>query len=760
MKLTPEQKQEKKLLEALTVASNRIRSDWSFHKIKTFGDLLRSAGYNDEQIASKGYFPSELNAVVDFSAVKEFISDREVELSTSLWLRKNPPDLTKGSEEVNVSVAPAEPTLVDLTKSVEVEVMPEPSPDEWELPPNKRIKCFLYWFQKKAVKQLLAGIVDGQINRQTSTVLTSHVSYYHTKRGQQLIAGTGTGKTFIIGATLAYLLESKFHQGKTFSPWPYVVITKASVVEQTKRVLEKHFSIDTITEVQVIGIDQLRSKFGGRFLKQEIVHEEGEAHRKWMWRPYINPILMIWDESHALKNLDSQQSQIGQAYNDILDNTWQIFSSATPYTRVIEAKCFAVSTRVPYKFGFANEAPLLNTHFNDFAKQIADPASPEEYSPAAVERLTEKLEDYIVRVKGVKPQFKAKNHIQMIGFATPEEKVYYEQAWERYQERKAKLEGEEGAGVNSKFLILVEMLKFSQAAELCRAPHIAKLMWQSVAAGKAAVAAVKFKQTIIKAVDILVNNYNVSRDQISLIWGGGQTKLTKKQKAKKALMENEGALAAMEAQGITLEDLDLDDVEVLEQKALDPSLRLGNQDPKERQREIDRFQSGKSVYCMYTFRAGGVGLSLHHTDELTTEKVRHKPSGYAVEEDIPKIPTRPRINFVAPTYSAIELVQGLGRCPRLTSLSDTEQILLFYRGTIEERIARIVAAKLRCLTKVVRQREDWSDMVVGGVGQEDVVEQKHISSTPVPAEDEEDQDSVGITGDSDLDDNNNEEEEE
>ena len=68
----------------------------------------------------------------------------------------------------------------------------------------------------------------------------------------------------------------------------------------------------------------------------------------------------------------------------------------------------------------------------------------------------------------------------------------------------------------------------------------------------------------------------------------------------------------------------------------------------------------------------------------------------------------------------MELVQGLGRCPRLTSLSNTPQVILFFRGTIEERVAAIVSMKLQCLTKVVRSREDWQDIILEAKTEEDV----------------------------------------
>jgi hypothetical protein len=117
------------------------------------------------------------------------------------------------------------------------------------------------------------------------------------------------------------------------------------------------------------------------------------------------------------------------------------------------------------------------------------------------------------------------------------------------------------------------------------------------------------------------------------------------------------------------------------------------------------------MFCIYSFKSGGVGLSLHHTDEFTSIKVRRQKNGYANIEDIPKIQVRPREVFVSPTWSAIELVQAVGRAPRLTSLSNTTQTLLFYRGTVEEEQAFVVSHKLRCLSKVVRQRENWQDLI-------------------------------------------------
>lgn len=390
---------------------------------------------------------------------------------------------------------------------------------------------------------------------------------------------------------------------------------------------------------------------------------------------------------------------------------------------------------------------LTNKNFLEFAQNIASDygrldIKPEEYSPSAMGRLREYMNDYIIQVKGIQPQFRARNRVELINFDCQADREYYEKAFERYLKEKAKIEAQIGI-MGSKFLILVEMMKFAQAAEFTRMPHIARRMYNAVNNKdfpRVACCANKFKGSITRAVQVLINDFNVKRDDISLIWGGGQ-QLTKKQKQKKTITSNEMLMQMLKESDIDMEDLDLDDIDIPSEEELKfpPELRLGIQSKQDRQREIDRFQKGITHYCFYTFRAGGVGLSLHHTDKLTIQKVRHKESGYAYEEDIPLIPTRPRINFVAPTYSAIDLVQALGRCPRITSLSDTEQILIYYRGTIEERIAAIVNAKLKSVKNFNRNRESWEDVITGGkYGESDSeIDRKHLTDSNVDDSEEE-----------------------
>ena len=555
------------------------------------------------------------------------------------------------------------------------------------------------------------------------------------KHGQLLLASTGLGKTFAAGALIRRLEDRDFTKNKSFGHVKYLYVTRATVVTQAERVFEEYFNLTIRDGVEVLNIEQLRSRAGAIWIKDELVIQQGKEVRVFKWRPMMNPTVILWDECQALKNEDSIQHQIALAFSLLPCETYQVFISATPFTRVSEAKCFAVSTRkdISQLLGMPSGTKLTAATWPTYASAISQNSKPDDYNEATVERLVKDLDSYIVRVRGARPQYEAENSVLMIEFETVADKQFYEAAWDRYLKEKDKLEKAAGDGGVAGFMILVQFLKFRMAAELCRAPYLARRMLASVEEGLAACAALNFKGTIIKIM-MEFEKLGVPRSKITLVWGGGQTALTKKQKTAIEIKEKTEQLLKI---GMSLDEimksLDITEDDLIEAESrsalmenIPEHLQLGAQSKEERQREIDKFQSGHSLFCLYTFRAGGVGLSLHHSDELTKVKCRRKKNGYVFVEDIPLIPVRPRINFVAPTYSAMELVQGLGRCPRLTSLSTTKQELIFYRGTIEDSVARIVSHKLKCLSKVVRMRESWQDVVIGGGAS---VVEDHINKT-------------------------------
>lgn len=697
MTLKEQQQQDKRQRLVVKGTINRLLQKYSLKQIKTWEDAYILTGHDANYSKSQPNSQQPLTYPELKSYTVKYEHDFEKGLKRKYEVQQEDQQVTpemvrqvdKGTSEIVVG----NDKQVEQTIQKEVEVRVDESgfnnSNDYGLVPSPKEKAFLFWFQKKAVKEACDKIIN------------------ESKRGILILASTGTGKTYMQGALDRRLQDIKFADSKTWGHIKYLAITRNSVVEQTKRVLKEKFEINPITETEVINIEKLRTRAGQIWIDNKTVVQDGEEVELWEWKDLIYPAVIYLDECQSIKNADSTQHKIMLAYSRLPINTVQVFISATPFTRVSEAKAFAVATKKDiFMYTGIPGSILSEDTWPTYAAAIAHPTLPEEYNEAAVERLMKDLDDYVVRVKGVRWQFNAVNSVEIIDFENDQQRKEYNDAWEKYLAKKAKLE--ESVTDNPRFQAMIELGIFLAAAEYAKRYIFAKRMYEDVQNGYAAVCAIKFKKTIIAVTQILVNDYGVSRDQISLVWGGGQTQLTAKQKLKAQVRAAEDMFNQA---GITMADMMLDDVEDRVLEDIPKELRLGMQSKEQRQIEIDRFQSGKSLYCMYTYKAGGVGLSLHHTDEMTKEKVRRQKNGYAVVEDIPNIPTRPRMVTVGPTWSPIELVQGCGRAPRLTSLSNTIQKFLYFRGTVEEDQAFVVTHRLKCLSKVVRQHENWMDLI-------------------------------------------------
>lgn len=754
--LTPIKKQHLQQRKTLERACTSVKSAWSFQMIKKWSDVYKHLGYAESYVhanftnRNEGLTFPELKSYLE-SLLKEMddrhkkelqqpaIKENESRQSTSIrdlaevkaineqatseivnYIRNgNRDNGSKESYKVKDTAHPSDVVLDAIAEAEETEEFNAKNNYGLVRSPMESTDFDFYWFQKKAISQGYRKIV------------------IEKKPGILILSGTGSGKTLMQDGLIRRLIDADYHEGKTFSHIPYLVITKATIVEQHKRVLKKWFNINPVEDMEVMNIEQLRSSKGALWVKEEVKIVEGEEVSNWIWKKNTHPCVVFFDESQGAKNTGSTQSKIMCSYSEIPKNACLVSISATPFTRVSEAKCFAISTKRSLDhLGFPKGTVLCNDTWPTYAKYMADPMAtgkgkPTDYNEAAVARLMADLEDYVVRVKGVRPQFDAENSVEFIDFETPQKRAFYEAAWERFLAELAKLKKAElDDGAPSGNYIFTILLKFAMAAELCHADHFAKDMYDCVQRGKAAVFGGKFKQTHREVVRLLVYKYGVSRDLISMVWGGGQTQLTKKQKAKNKIKSMEGKLAEADIDvNEMLTDLNLEDVEDREIVVEDPILRLGPQDADGRQRNIDDFQSGKTHYMLFTYKAGGVGLSLPHTDEMTEFKCRRKPSGYVIEEDIPKVPTRQRETFLTLTYNAIELVQGVGRVPRINSLSRTRQRAFGYKGTIEVDIGTIVSQKLRCLSSIVKMRESWQDVIIASSNERKTKVQQILATT-------------------------------
>lgn len=448
-------------------------------------------------------------------------------------------------------------------------------------------------------------------------------------------------------------------------PFPVVIITKAAVVEDVKRKV-KDFNLSKVIRL-VTNYDQLRSDFGTQFITSKFVFKNGAEQLEHEWFPYLIPRIIILDECHSLKNMDSLQSKIIQSlintvsraeFTDLGLKCQFILSSASPFTRLSETKYFMTATRARMRYGWQDEATCTDEHWLELVGQFAGSRTAiTDHSPTASKKLREYFKDYIISTKysEVVESFKklgrtlhkARNTTLCIPLRTDEQRQFYAGAWERYLEQLAKIDRNAPGGIAQ---LWVAILKFRMAAEECRAPDLAELAYQQYLDGLSPVVAVNFKRTIGLGIKYLVEKRGISRDKISTIWGGISNDIED---------EYEG-------------------------------LELGPQSRVARQKNIDAFQADEADFCFFTFKAGGAGLSLH----------QHRPE------------VKRRCTFAAPTYSAIEIVQGLGRVPRITSWSDTEQAVVFYAGTIEEQVAAKMDIKLRSLREVVAANETWAEELV------------------------------------------------
>lgn len=330
-------KAEKQSKKAIQLITNKVKTDFSMRKIKTVQDYLRCIGHDEKEIREAlHYRPDELSATVDRKWIVDRLDDLRIANDTYWWLQYNPPDTTydtlqPASADLSINMGESQGiqtndnqhTARTDTKHVEKE-----DHKNYDLPKSDKEKATLFWFQKKYAKELLEGIVT------------------HNKHAQLLVAAAGHGKTFIIGAVLRRLFDMNFCDGKTMSPWPMFYVTKASVVEQTKRVLETSFNIDTELECKVTNYDQLRATLGEIFVKERTQVDGGIEYTDWTWSELLAPCVFVFDECQAAKNESSTQAKIVMAVSRIKRPVYCIFSSATPFTRVSEAKYFVVNAKL------------------------------------------------------------------------------------------------------------------------------------------------------------------------------------------------------------------------------------------------------------------------------------------------------------------------------------------------------------------------------------------------------------------------------
>jgi len=116
-------------------------------------------------------------------------------------------------------------------------------------------------------------------------------------------------------------------------------------------------------------------------------------------------------------------------------------------------------------------------------------------------------------------------------------------------------------------------------------------------------------------------------------------------------------------------------------------LIYGEQHDKERQQNIDNFQSNKERLIICNIKAGGVGISLHDVYG------NHK-----------------RVSLISPCWSSIDLTQALGRIHRANGKSKSLQRIIYTANTVEEKIAEKLQQKMKDISSINNGDLDLSNI--------------------------------------------------
>ena len=450
-----------------------------------------------------------------------------------------------------------------------------------------------------------------------------------------VISGTGTGKTFMVGMTLDVLYYHGFASHVTntlkrvITPFPICYFTANQAVGQTIAHCKEFKHIKG--KLFVMNYESLRAKQSIASIMMQwkkvedintvnpqlasLIEEDEDALYYPEWNPQLAPVIVIADEVQKLKNNGAKQTKAMQSLSITCPSIIQLLASATPFVKPIECKSVTLALRPLYsieRVEHNNDGIIDLTHASRIERVNADSFSmwlsnvictrsrPDEYSPAAMERLTNHYHatGNIIHVKDVKFARKSINKHILIEFQTPAERKEYLDAFIEYCIELAKNNKSSPGGMAA---ILVARMKFKQKSEWLRREHIAQIVDMKVREGKNVIAAFCYVNTLNAVEDILCTKYGYKI--VSKIIGG--------------------------------------------------------QSSDTRQTHIEDFQSERSNIMLAMLQAGGTGLSLHHYEGKNSRpRFVIMPPVWSIIEMLQMLGRAHRINSASTTHQWILWYKG------------------------------------------------------------------------------------------------------
>jgi len=472
----------------------------------------------------------------------------------------------------------------------------------------------------------------------------------------------GRGKSYIVAAFFKYLQDNNLLG--TNPLMAALCLTPKQLVIKTDYTFRRlGVNLDT-NQVMIMGHNALStSKMKAWFVPRKEIFEFNERTVfDYNWTP---PTVCNVDESHWFKKESSVKSRYLKAWIRQRETFW-IFTSASPFTCLADTKIVSEAI-APIHLG----KKLTESTFKSWIQNInRTGARLDKPNDAAAQRYREKLARVYIMPPDDPRKVKAKNHVLIFDFQTEKDRQFYFEAQARWEEAKARA----GEVLSERGAAMAQFQIMRQAAEYVSVNPMADLIADNWRRGLAPVCGVSFVNTMQDINRRLVYHHKIPNDEIAKIFGdkriiredeilpvtdwldlinkmsdGYEPTREERTMLRKSNDFHKSRLRA----NITQEEKVQRDRELM-------NLKLVRQTQEDRWFNNQAFQTGKRNICLFTLQSGGTGIDLDHQYESA----------------------RQRIGFFSITYYAEEIYQALGRTNRAATLTDTDQYMLFPRGTI------------------------------------------------------------------------------
>ena len=553
----------------------------------------------------------------------------------------------------------------------------------------------------------LPGGLDFKPQQKKAIAALLDVLYKDNLSGALVPLGTGKGKSWI-AAGLALWLQK--HDPQKFCNFlglfpPILIITKKSVVLDFRDTLKKLGLESVGLAVDVWSYNEVFSTKNKNFFKEETTEIFGQSTKviRFNLPEQAAPRLIILDECQEIKKEKSKRTKYLEAFLQFPSIKW-VFTSATPAVTVWDTMFMTLAMGVTY-----GARHVSRETFPEFARTLTLGADPRQANAAALERWGAAIGDRFVKPPGDPQKVKALNKVKLFEITDEANKNMLKNAMKNYLEALERT----GRSIDPQGQVMVAFMVMARAAELATVDTWVADAIHAHQNGYAPVIAIRFVETLKELVMKLCESEyfkskNLTKQKISLIWGGNR-----EIKPEELLPETRAAEIAAKMGMWILDNPDearkpkADDIGITKEEfrsfhkgikytserifremtkdafaARNEKLRemkLHNQNQKERHENVQDFLNGATEFCIYTLSSGGTGISLDH-------RYAH---------------TRPRDVMSTMTYWAEEFAQALGRCVRITTLTDTRQSIYVPEGTIlSDHMAPKLARKLKSVDAI------------------------------------------------------------